>query len=132
MTVYVLDASAGADLLLDTRDGRELSGRLQPRAQWWVPEHYFVEVSSVVRRAELLGAVTEGDAARALGSLERAPLQRVQVRPLLSAAWQHRGHLTMYDAIYVVLAEHLGATLVTSDRRLARAPGLPIEAITPD
>jgi len=37
--------------------------------------------------------------------------------------WQLRGNLTAYDAVYVALAEVLGATLVTTDRRLARAPG---------
>ena len=37
--------------------------------------------------------------------------------------WQLRGILTSYDASYVALAELLGATLVTLDKRLARAPG---------
>lgn len=58
MTTYVLDASAGADLLLDTQVGRTILSRLQPGSQWWVPEHYFVKVASVVRRAELTGMIT--------------------------------------------------------------------------
>lgn len=29
-----------------------------------------------------------------------------------------------YDAVYVALAEVLGATLMTTDARIARAPGL--------
>jgi predicted nucleic acid-binding protein len=32
--------------------------------------------------------------------------------------------LTVYDAAYVALAELLGVTLLTGDRRLARAPGV--------
>ena len=122
MTTYVLDASAGADLLLDTLGGRSILGQLQSGAQWWVPEHSFVEVASVLRRAELSGLVDPARTAVALRSLSVAPLHRVQIRPLLEEAWSNRGHLTVYDALYVVLAEHLGATLVTSDLRLARSP----------
>lgn len=131
MTTYVLDASAGADLLLDTSAGRALATRLESGAEWWVPEHYFVEVASVVRRAELHAAITATEASAALGTLERAPLRRVQIRPLLQPAWKMRGRLTVYDAIYVALAEHLHATLVSADLRLARAPDLPVPTLTP-
>lgn len=31
---------------------------LERDADWWVPEHYFVEVASVIRRAELGGGIT--------------------------------------------------------------------------
>jgi predicted nucleic acid-binding protein len=37
----------------------------------------------------------------------------------LPRIWQLRHNFTAYDAAYIVLAEHLGATLVTRDRRLA-------------
>jgi predicted nucleic acid-binding protein len=42
---------------------------------------------------------------------------------LVARVWQLRANLTAYDAVYVVLAEALGATLLTCDGRLARAPG---------
>jgi predicted nucleic acid-binding protein len=44
--------------------------------------------------------------------------------PLADAAWQLRGDITYYDALYVALAAGLGAPLVTMDARLSRAPGL--------
>jgi predicted nucleic acid-binding protein len=37
--------------------------------------------------------------------------------------------MSVYDACYVVLAQSLGATLVTADRRLARA--FPAAALVP-
>ena len=40
-----------------------------------------------------------------------------------SAIWRLRDNLTPYDASYIALAEALGATLVTTDARMARAPG---------
>lgn len=132
MTTYVLDASAGADLLLDTAVGRSLLPRLQHGAQWWVPEHYFVEVASVLRRAVLTAALTAANAATAFGSLSMAPLRRAQVRPLLASAWVKRESMTIYDALYVVLADRLDASLVTTDLRLARAPNLNVDVVAPD
>ena len=39
--------------------------------------------------------------------------------------------ITAYDAAYVALARQLDATLVTRDARLARAPSLEIEILSP-
>jgi hypothetical protein len=50
VTRYVLDASAGVEFLLDTTRGRSLAARLSADAEWWVPEHYYVEAASVLRR----------------------------------------------------------------------------------
>ena len=40
------------------------------------------------------------------------------------SAWELHTNLSAYDALYVALAERLGATLLTADSRAARAPGL--------
>ena len=45
------------------------------------------------------------------------------MRGLLGRIWELRGNVSAYDATYVAVAEALGATLVTADARLARAPG---------
>jgi predicted nucleic acid-binding protein len=34
--------------------------------------------------------------------------------------WQLRASITAYDAVYVALAEELDATLLTTDRKLAK------------
>lgn len=85
----------------------------------------------MLRRAELSGLINSAKAASAFRLLAAAPLRRVQIRPLLEEAWSKRGHLTVYDALYIVLAEHLHATLVTSDLRLARSPQLSVTVIVP-
>jgi len=48
---------------------------------------------------------------------------------LLHRIWQLRHNFSVYDAAYIVLAENLGATLVTRDGRLASTSGhaAPIE-----
>jgi predicted nucleic acid-binding protein len=131
VTDLVLDASASVDLLLDTATGRMLQQLLPSGARWWVPEHFYVEVAGALRRAELRSEVPNTRVAQAMASLPTAPLRRVQVRPLLADAWSKRANLTIADALYVVLAEHLDAALVTTDVRLANSPTLGVATVHP-
>jgi predicted nucleic acid-binding protein len=131
VTRLVLDASAGVELLLNTQRARTLSAKLPESAEWWVPEHYFVEVAGALRRAALNGDATPERVDRAFSMLDRAVVLRAQVRPLLVDAWARRSTMTIADALYVVLAEHIGASLVTADERLARSPGLVVPTIVP-
>lgn len=88
------------------------------------PEIIDLEFLSAVRRQARRGTL-DGDAARSTIVLFlRLGIRRVSHTLLLWRAWSHRDNLTAYDACYVALAEILGATLVTADRRLARAPGI--------
>jgi predicted nucleic acid-binding protein len=50
---------------------------------------------------------------------------------LLTRAWKRRDNIAAYDAVYVALAEALGATVVTCDAPLAKAPGhrAPVEKV---
>ena len=50
--------------------------------------------------------------------------------PLLVEAWKLRHNLIVHDALYVALARQLDATLITGDKRLARAPALKIRTRT--
>ncbi|HEY0510908.1 MAG TPA: type II toxin-antitoxin system VapC family toxin [Thermoanaerobaculia bacterium] len=51
------------------------------------------------------------------------PLERYPHEILVRRIWSLRENLTAYDAAYVALAEILGATLLTCDSRILRAPG---------
>jgi predicted nucleic acid-binding protein len=80
-----------------------------------------LEVSSVWRKT-LAG--DDRRAAIALGNLARLPLSRARHLPLLERCWELRHNVTVYDAAYVALAEALDVTLVTTDGRLSRVPGI--------
>ena len=73
------------------------------------------------------GPIPEPVALTALRELAALPIMRVAPGPLLARCWELRDNLTVYDAAYVALAETTGATLLTSDRRLAGAPGVRCE-----
>ena len=130
MSLIVLDASAAVEMFLGTPEGRRLSTKVPKGSTTHVPEHFYVEVAATLRRMQLGGAITPDDAAKAYRRLLTLTTQRAQVRPLLPAAWKRRHHLTIADAIYVVLARSLGAELVTGDMRLAQAPNLGISVIS--
>ena len=87
------------------------------------PELFDLEVVAVIRKALFAGVLDERRAAIALADLADLDLERVSHRPLLVRIWELHTSITPYDAAYVALAEMIGATLVTADRRLAQAPG---------
>lgn len=130
-TPVVVDASAGVELLLSTEAGETLRSRLPRSIVEWVPEVYFSEVAGALRRGELHGKLSAARAAVALDRLLATPMRRVQIRSLLAEAWALRHNVVVNDALYVVLARHLDAPLVTADMALAAAPGLDVRVITP-
>ena len=56
------------------------------------------------------------------GRTSRSAFTRV-TKPYLPRVWQLRHNFSAYDAAYIVLAEKLGAAIVTRDARLASASG---------
>jgi predicted nucleic acid-binding protein len=79
------------------------------------------EVLNAFRRQERLALISETSGARAVAAFERLRITRHEPSALIGLMWAMRAHLTAYDASYVALAQALGAPLVTSDVRLARA-----------
>ena len=130
MTRVVIDASAGVELLLATPEGRRLSQAISSGSDVFVPEVYLLEVAATLRRMELRGVVSEDRAAFALRRLLTLKATRVQIKPLLTEAWSLRHNVTVPDALYVVLARRLNASLLTADQRLARAPGLGVTILS--
>ena len=62
------------------------------------------------------------EAERALVDLADLSVERHAHEIYLVRVWELRNNLSAYDAVYVALAEALGATVLTCDARLSRAP----------
>ena len=123
--MIVLDASAFVELLLGTSLGRSIATRIaDPEVSLHVPHLADVEVAQALRRYVREGELDAGSAVAALEDLRALDVQRHSHEPLLDRVWALRENLTAYDAVYVALAEALETTLLTSDGRLARAPGM--------
>ena len=122
---FVVDASVAVEYLLRTPLGRRVAGTLESAALF-APELLDAEVLSVLRREVLAGRLAEPRAAEALEDLAAWPLVRLRHAPLLADAWELRGRVSGYDALYVAAARRLQAALLTADGPLARAPGLDV------
>jgi predicted nucleic acid-binding protein len=122
--VIVVDASALLETLLRTPAAAAVERRLfDSRQTLHVPHLLDVEVAQVVSRYAAAGEVDAERGREALADLADFPLRRYPHDFLLTRVWELRNNLTAYDAVYVALAEALGAPLLTRDRRLAAAPG---------
>lgn len=124
----VLDASAVVDVLLRTKRGERLARMLAARDDEDVVEdlvtvaHLDAEVLAALARGHRAGELDTTGVTAALRLLSEMALTRVPISgDLLEAAWALRHNVFANDALYVALARALGASLVTTDARLARA-----------
>ena len=123
--MIVLDASAAVEWLLVRPGAPAVAGRLRdPETTAHAPSLLGVEVTAALRGLVLGGHATPERASLAMSDLASADITLHDPTPLLPRAWELRGNLTPYDAVYVALAEALAARLVTADARIARAPEL--------
>ena len=129
--MIVLDTSATIEYLLERTHGPWVKERLTADPDVHCPHLIDVEVTNTLRSLVLRGTLTEADALRALDEYSEFAVERYAHWPLLGRVWQLRAQMTAYDAVYVALAETIGATLVTADARLARAQGHHARIVTP-
>ncbi|HVI06918.1 MAG TPA: type II toxin-antitoxin system VapC family toxin [Candidatus Binatia bacterium] len=120
--MIVLDASAAVEWLLETTAGRRIEDRIYSRAEPLHAPHLLdLEAAQALRRFVREGKVSASRAAEALADLGDLRLTRHPHFPFLPQIWHLRHNISAYDAVYALLAESLGATLITRDSRLASA-----------
>ena len=121
--MIVVDASAVLELLLATDTGRSVARRIRGPESLSAPQLLIIECIQVIRRG-----VRHGDIEAGLGTVLVTDLLALDIELydhslLATRCWELRDNLTAYDAAYVALSELLDATLVTTDGKLAGAPG---------
>ena len=123
--MIVPDASALVHALVDAGPlGARARDMLAADPDMCAPHVVDLEVTSALRSLVRRGRLSPSGAGALLVDLAELPARRFDHRPLVGRIWALRDALSAYDAAYVALAEALGASLVTGDARLARAPGI--------
>ncbi|GAB2510846.1 hypothetical protein GCM10027064_05420 [Microbacterium petrolearium] len=130
MTV-VIDAGVVASALLSSGEDGEWALSLLAVNPLAAPHQMPAEAANVLRRAELAGRIDAQTAALAHDDLLDLRVELFSFEPFAARAWELRQSVTIYDAWYVALAEHLDAPLATLDLRLSRAPGPRCAFLTP-
>lgn len=118
--MLVVDASAVVDLLTSTGVTTQLHRRLQAETLI-APDHLPIEVASALRGLNRGGLLSDTRLDAAASDLTRLRVDLSATLPLVPRVLALRRNFTAYDAAYVALAELATCTLVTLDRRMARA-----------
>jgi predicted nucleic acid-binding protein len=113
----VVSALTGTDRTARWAEARLLAGQL------CAPHLMQVEVTDVLRRAVVRGALSADAASLAYADLLDLRIELYPFAPCSVRVWQLRSSVRSYDAWYVALAELLDVPLATLDLRLTRASG---------
>jgi predicted nucleic acid-binding protein len=130
-TRVVCDASALTAVLIDAGPDGQWATAEFGGVDLAAPSLVEFETANILRRQQLGGLISPDQAAQAHADLLEMAIEHWPYELLATRAWQLRHNLSIYDASYVALAELLGTTLVTLDRRIGRAPGPQCPIVTP-
>jgi predicted nucleic acid-binding protein len=115
----VVDASAALDIALGRQSRLAM---LLVGEDLHVPMTFDVEVPSALRRLELAKLLTTKQVEEVRRNVSSISMSRHPLVPhLIDTCWPWRHDITIQDGVYVALARLLGAGLMTTDDRLARA-----------
>jgi predicted nucleic acid-binding protein len=127
----VCDASAVVALLLDGGHAGRWATAALTGTDLAAPSLIGFEAANIIRRHERGGLISPDQAAQAHTDLLELTIEEWPYELLAGRAWELRHNLSMYDASYVAVAEHLSSTLVTLDQRISAAPGVRCTVSTP-
>jgi predicted nucleic acid-binding protein len=128
---FVCDASAIAALLLDSGPDGQWVTKAVESGEIAAPALITYETANVIRKHELAGQISPDQSAQAHADLLDLAIELWPYDLLAARAWELRMNLSIYDATYVALAEITNLTLITLDKRLAKAPGTKCRISTP-
>jgi len=123
MTVYVVDASVAVKWYVPEVHSAEASSLLNEDHELHVPDLLLPEFGNVLWKKVRRGELTHDEAKDILEEVTDVPMQVHPTGALLDRALDIAvdHSRTVYDSLYLALAESLGCQAVTADDRLSNA-----------
>ena len=122
MSRFVVDTCVAAKWIISEAQSADALEFLRQGHTLIVPDLFFPEVGSVLRKKCRRGEIGSEDAEAALRDLLAIPLEVHSAQPLLMQAFALSGRwaCSVYDGIYLALAERQACHLVTCDDKFIR------------
>ena len=125
--MIVLDASVLYPFIVCLPAGTVVGRLLEEGELLAAPHLVDAEVGHTIRSHVLRGLLSFDAGTAAIEDTRSFPIKRYPHGPMLARAFELRDNATIYDALYLALAEALDARLLTLDRALTRVPGVRAE-----
>ncbi|MEA2769709.1 MAG: hypothetical protein QOD93_2671 [Acetobacteraceae bacterium] len=121
MKQVVVDASVSAKWVVEEDHSTKAISLLLCDARH-APDHWQAEAINVLWSKVFKGELTSMDAEERMMLLLRAPVVGAPIAALMARAFaiSVANAVTIYDSLYIALAEKLNISLVTADARLIR------------
>ena len=124
MSACVVDSSAWVSAVLGSDErGERVVDQLEMFDEWWAPEAFDLEVLYALRGNLIRGSMSMRDFIDQANQLIGVPIERMPTTSVNMRIASLAPSVSTYDAAFVAVAELLDAPLLTTDARLARAPG---------
>jgi predicted nucleic acid-binding protein len=123
LSLYVVDASVAVKWFAPEVDS-DLALRLQTAShRLHAPSLFDSEVANTIWKKLRRGELSSAQANAIIIQLPSVPVSRHADRPIIGAAFEiaEKTGRTVYDALYVALADHLGGQVVSADERFVNA-----------
>jgi predicted nucleic acid-binding protein len=119
----VVDASVAVKWVLPEEHSEAALRLLESGIGLTAPAHWLVEALNAVRAVCQGGGIDRHEVRELTLALVEAPIATVPLEQLTGSAMDIalRLHITIYDALYLALAQREGETLITDDRRLLQS-----------
>jgi hypothetical protein len=120
MSVYVVDASVAAKWFAEEEHSEIALSILAEQHELHAPDFLMLEIDNVLCTWIRRGTISQPAASMARSALAATPIHDHPCRDLRDDAYSLAMQMSrsVYDCLYVALALHLGAHMVTADRRL--------------
>lgn len=128
----VVDASAIVHLLITGREHHDEMLDAFSTHRMYSTEYLNIECANAFRRLLLSGEITPEIFTQLVRRLEELSIIPVRFSLYSDKIVRHVRNISVYDAAYVAVAEHMGAPLMTTDTRLRKLSTASIEFFPPN